>query len=738
MSGQSHPLANTKRTSLLASLARLVHNLPDAMGTQTLLNELRVRANLSELRLAELLGTSLVSISRWQRGVGQPSPSQEQRILDLYDSLLRGETPKTGANPFLSKGVRTRLPGQGVLGESAPTVALGESPYPPVICRLAIQDVFHEEGEAALDNLLQAHSIAATTSALPFAAAVSAGKNTYTYDAHTYHTKVPPQGIAELLAHYLPDGGLVLDPFSGSGMTGVAASVTGLDCVLNELSPAACFISNRFTTRVSSTDFEEAVRVIIARLRDLRSQLYRTECRECGREVELLYTVWSYRVICSDCGCEFLLWDHCKKFGKLVREHKILTEFPCPSCGRIQRKSALQRTIAVPVLVGYKCCGSRQQEVTHSPSKLDIERIEAFERSAPLAEDFCPSKALPDGVNLRQPAKHGLDRIEKFYTRRNLSALSHLWQTIHLLASPQLCGHLAFVFTSLYQRVTKLSEFRFWGGSGNMARFNVPFVFNEANVFVTFERKARTILDHLESTAANFKGRVVVVNDSATSMKRIPDNSIDLIFTDPPFGANINYSEMNLLWESWLGKYTETASEAIVNRVQGKGVHEYETLMTQSLCQCCRVLRPGHWMLLVFMNSSSEVWEALRRALAGAGFRVVRTDIFDKQHGTFKHFVSENTAGMDLVLHCLKPTDVSSMQPLNASRETGLDIADFLRSRQQHVPTNTFLHVGRNEEIDYRTLYSEWLAQSFDRQREFVDFSTFRQIAERCLTKGGA
>ncbi len=731
-------VANTKRTFLLASMALLVHNLPETMGTQTLLNELRERANLSELKLAELLGTSLVSISRWQRGVGQPSPSQEQRILDLHDSLLRGVVPKTGANPFLSKGVRTRLPGQGVLGETAPSVVLAESPYPAVISRLANQDVFHEEGEAALNKLLHAHSVAATTPALPFAAAVSAGKNTYTYDAHTYHTKVPPQGIAELLAHYLPDGGLVLDPFSGSGMTGVAASVMGLDCVLNELSPAACFISNRFTTRVSSADFEEAVRLVMARLRDLRARLYSTECRECGREVELLYAVWSYKVICSDCGFEFLLWDHCKKFGRVVREHKILSEFPCPSCGREQRKSTLRRTVAVPVLVGYKCCGSKQQEVTHSPSARDIERIEALERSAPLAEDFCPSKELPDGVNLRQPAKHGLDRIEKFYTRRNLSALSHLWQTIHHVASPQLCGHLAFVFTSLYQRVTKLSEFRFWGGSGNMARFNVPFVFNEANVFVTFERKARTILDHLDSTAANFKGQVVVVNDSATSMKRIPDNSVDLVFTDPPFGANINYSEMNLLWESWLGRYTETVSEAIVNRVQGKGVHEYEALMTQSLSECYRVLRPGHWMLLVFMNSSREVWEALRRAITTTGFRVVRTDIFDKQHGTFKQFVSENTAGMDLVLHCLKPTDVSPIQPGSAIREPGLDIADFLTSRRHHLPTNTFLHVGRNEEIDYRTLYSEWLAQSFDRQREFVDFSTFRKIAERCLTKGEA
>ncbi|MDE3136649.1 MAG: hypothetical protein KGL59_08740 [Acidobacteriota bacterium] len=701
------------------------------------MNELRVRANLSEAKLAELLGASLVSISRWQRGVGRPSPSQAQRILDLHKSLLRDGSPRAAANPFPSRGVRARIPGQGFLGEAAPSVSLADSPYPPVLSRLATQSVFHEEGEAALERLLDAHPAAAATPGVPFAGAVSAGKNTYTYDAHTYHTKVPPQGIAELLSYYLPKGGLVLDPFSGSGMTGVAASVSGLDCILNELSPAACFISNRFTTGVRSADLEEAVRVIMSRLRDLRARLYSTECRECGRTVEVLYTVWSYKVICADCGFEFLLWDHCKKFGRVVKEHKILTEFPCPSCDKVQRKSTLRRTVAVPVLVGYKCCGSKQQEVTHSLSGRDLARIEALENSAPLAEGFYPSKEIPDGVNLRQPVKHGLDRLEKFYTRRNLSALSHLWQAIHHVASPQLCGHLAFVFTSLYQRVTRLSEFRFWGGSGNMARFNVPFVFNEANVFVTFERKARTILDHLESTAANFRGRVLVVNDSATCMGRIPDSSIDLVFTDPPFGGNINYSEMNLLWEAWLGKYTEAASEAIVNRVQGKGVREYEALMTQSLSQCYRVLRPGHWLLLVFMNSASEIWGALRRAIAAAGFRVVEMDVFDKQHGTFKQFVSENTAGMDLVLHCLKGTDCLQAQGGNGSRQVDLEIAGFLRSRRGPLPTTTFLHVGRDEEIDYRMLYSEWVARSFGQQCELVDFSTFRQIAGRWLTEGG-
>ncbi|MGH9401691.1 MAG: DNA methyltransferase [Terriglobia bacterium] len=707
------------------------------MEATRLLSELRQKASLTEPKLAQLLGTSLVCVTRWQRGTTSPSPEQSKRIAELHERLVKGHKSSIPiADPFASRGIRTRISGQGVLGETLPTVTLSQSTHTPILARLMNGRIFKETGEDSIVRLLQIHAEPSPTSKIPFNGNISAGKNTYTYDAHTYHTKVPPQGISELLSYYLPEGGLVLDPFAGSGMTGVAARVKGYDCILNELSPAACFISDRFTTAVPPREFEAAVHAILDELADIRACLYSTECRECGKRTELLYTVWSYRVICNQCGHEFLLWNQCRKYGRVVRDHKILGEFPCPSCGKILRKPALKRTVAEPVLVGYKCCGSRQQEVTHEPSDQDKETISFLEGHAPIAEGFCPDKQLPDGVNLRQPVKHGLDRIEKFYTRRNLAALSHIWKTIHRVESPQLAGHLAFAFTSLYQRVTRLSEFRFWGGSGNTAHFNVPYIFDEPNVFVTFARKARTIQDHLESTAAEYKGQAVVVNGSATSLDCIPNDSIDLVFTDPPFGANINYSEMNLLWESWLGCYTDNRYEAVVNRVQGKGVPEYERLMAKSLTECFRVLRPSHWMLLVFMNSSRKIWEAFRNAITEAGFVVVKMDIFDKQHGTFKQFVSDNTAGMDLVLHCLKPGEAGAPSS-PVSRKLKTDVATFLRAQGTALPTNIFLHVGRSEELDFRTLYSKWLAQSFETGEAFLDFAAFRQIVETCLSGEG-
>jgi DNA modification methylase len=558
---------------------------------------------------------------------------------------------------------------------------------------------------------------------------MSAGKNTYTYDAHTYHTKVPPQGIAELLKHYLPEGGLVLDPFSGSGMTGVAATSLGLDCILNELSPAAGFISSRFVSSVDASEFASAVQAVVDALETLRADLYTTTCRECQSDTELLYAVWSYEVICSGCEKDFQLWDVCRKYGRTVRDHKILPEFNCPHCGLLLKKSRLERTVAVPVEVAYKCCGSKQKEVTHPPSDEDLAVLRSTRQKYPPLEGFYPEVELPAGVNLGQPRRHGLTTVKSFYTDRGLTVMSHLWRQIHRIEDPQIAAHVAFVFTGLYRRVTRLSEFRFWGGSGNTARLNVPYIFEESNIFHVFLRKARAVQDHLETAALTYQGRTVVRVGSATDMNWLPDESVDLVFTDPPFGGNINYSEMNLLWESWLGRFTNNAEEAIVNKVQGKDVADYGSLMRRSFEEAYRVLRPGHWMLVMFMNSSARVWEELRDAIDSAGFAMVSADIFDKQHGTFKQFVSENAAGADLVIHCLKPAaplDSSSSrrrdQQTNGVHEF-LDGIDLDRYRQ------SFLHVPRDSEVDYRRLYSEWLTTALD-GGPMLDFAEFRRLVD--------
>ena len=688
--------------------------------------------NLSQRELADKLNTSLYALVRWERGDVRPSDD----VLLRLETLLSPDVSGSDALPassrpvvFASNGSTADLVDLPLFGR--PEVGMLARPRASLLDGILNSSLWGDS-DLALGDIYERRKTPALTRTEPLDEEISAGKNTYTYDAHTYHTKVPPQGIAYVIEKYLPEGGVILDPFCGSGMTGVAARYLGYDVVLNELSPAACFIAHNFVRTVDSVEFNHAVLRVLGTLDELRQKLYSTECRECGAEVELLYTVWSYKLECNRCKEIFVLWDHCRKYGNNVREHKLLKKFPCPHCGEEVNKSYLKRHTVVPVFLGYRCCSNKIME--HPLGQLDHERIENAKSLSKEYIDHAPQNELPDGVNLNQPKRHGLDTIDKLYTARNLTACAALWSEIKRIEDPELAAALAFVFTSLYQRVTRMSEYRFWGGSGNTANFNVPHISNESNVFVTFKRKAKSITDHFTTTAQSYRGRSVIRTGSATNMSFLPDNSVDFIFTDPPFGANINYSEMNILWESWLGAFTNATLEAIMNKAQGKDIDAYQDLMTASLREAYRVLRPDHWMVLVFMNSSEEVWNALREAINGSGFSIEKINIFDKQHGTFKQYVSDNTAGADLMIHCKKDSSLapaSPFQPLSFK-----SVSAFIDQECGQVPVLPFLHVKRKAEVDYRTLYSRYIAAAMRDGSAFVDFAQFRREAMNALREG--
>lgn len=564
----------------------------------------------------------------------------------------------------------------------------------------------------------------------PFTKDIIAGKNTHVYDAHTYHTKVPPQGIKPLIEYYTNPGDVVLDPFCGSGMTGVAATELGRKVLLSDLSPAAAFIAYNMNTPIDAGCYLNAIHEILACAANLNKKLYTTYCRECGSPTQVLYTVWSYGLICKCCQQEFIFWEVARDEKPLVKESKIKKEFNCPHCNSLLKKRNLKRTKRYPVAIGYKCCGNRLKERCVPLNDFDYNLIYSLEES-PLPQDlWYPTNSLPQGINTRQPILAGIKRIDQCYTHRALYAMSFLWQEALNWTDVKIKEKLLFTLTSLYQRITVFSEFRFWGGSGNTANFNVPTIMNEQNVFQVFKRKAKTISWYF-CESASINRTVRVSTQSACKLSQLPDKSIDYVFTDPPFGSNINYSEMNFLWESWLRKWTENTEEAIVNPIQGKGYQEYKTLLRKAFLEIKRVLKDDSWLTIAFHNSSEKAWKVIQEALAEAGFQIKGSQLFDKKHGTFKMFVSQNAVGYDLILHCQKSQLIQFS--LKETPEARQDVGKFIRESLNNQDTfiKKFLHVSRQPEFDYRRLYSEWLAKAVSKNLVTLSFEDFRIIVDK-------
>ena len=72
------------------------------------------------------------------------------------------------------------------------------------------------------------------------------------FKIHPYYTKQPSNVVGEYIRHFCPEGGLVVDPFCGSGVTGIEALTNRRRAICIDLDPLAVFITRQ--TYLGSVD----------------------------------------------------------------------------------------------------------------------------------------------------------------------------------------------------------------------------------------------------------------------------------------------------------------------------------------------------------------------------------------------------------------------------------------------------------------------------------------------------
>lgn len=120
-----------------------------------------------------------------------------------------------------------------------------------------------------------------------------------------------------------------------------------------------------------------------------------------------------------------------------------------------------------------------------------------------------------------------------------------------------------------------------------------------------------------------------VFQASATEMlKYIEPNSVDYIYTDPPYGAKISYLDLSTIWNAWLKLPLNTqafAEEAIEGGSRKKSLKEYDQLLADSLQQMAQVLKPDRWMSIVFVSEKPAHWHTIYDTCTRLGLEYVNT-----------------------------------------------------------------------------------------------------------------
>lgn len=570
------------------------------------------------------------------------------------------------------------------IGSDEDIIALSDAPYYTACPNPFIKEFIEENGTPYDEETDDYHCE-------PFAADVSEGKNDPLYNSHGYHTKVPHKAIMRYLLHYTKPGDVVFDGFCGTGMTGLAAQACGTPdsefkykiesemgnvdwgkrySVLTDLSPIATVIAKNYNRSYDINDVNAAAERVLRKMQREYGWMYQTKHVDGQQEVfsfdgRPLYgtidsIIWSDVLICPKCGKEFTFWDT----GIDHKEGKVLDDFRCPDCGAALKKKDCEHAIAmeewsgrvirsakqVPVYIVYTLHGKRYSK---APDEEDLALIEKIEKTQ--IKDWYPDYQLPDGDKTSDPKKLGIDRTSQFYSKRNLIVLSAMRDCLF--------NELSFIYTALTDRSTKrlrlLVNYFFhggggWVGTGLSGTLYIPSLSIESNPIATFEKKINRTTFPTFTTEENCR----VQCQSSTDLRTIGDNSIDYIFTDPPFGYNINYSELSFIWEGWLKCFTNTRCEAIISKAQGKHLVEYQSLMQQCFSEFFRILKPNRWMTVEFHNSKNSVWNAIQEALGRAGFIIADVRTLDKRQSSFNQVKGATQAiKQDLVISAYKPKE---------------------------------------------------------------------------------
>lgn len=487
------------------------------------------------------------------------------------------------------------------------------------------------------------------------------------YNAFSYPTKISAESIALFIACHTQPGDHVLDVFGGSGTTGIAALLCerptqrmldiaesrGLRptwgkrrATVYELSEIGTLLGRVMTSAPNPRNFSTAAKKLVEAAEALEPTLYSALGPD-GEAGVVRQVIWSDVVACPRCGVETTYADARVRYAPL----RFDSTFAC-RCGFLGAPDDWARvtedftdtwtgeTLKRRKRVPWKVYGKSSSGNWSRPATAADGSAEAVSRTTALPEGT-PISQLEWGDLHRKGYHQGMTHLHHLYTARNFRALATLWQLIddqpealrealRLLVLSYNASHSTLMTRVVLKKNSK--DFIVTGAqSGVLYVSGLPV---EKNIFTGLRRKI-AVFEKAFDLLHGVEGVVDVVTGSSAHL-HLANNTVDYVFTDPPFGGYIPYSEINQINELWLGQTTKTEEEAIISPAQGKSLDSYRGLLTSVFTEVARVMKHDAEATLVFHSSQAAVWQALVGSLRDSGLAVAAASILDKTQPSFK------------------------------------------------------------------------------------------------------
>jgi hypothetical protein len=403
------------------------------------------------------------------------------------------------------------------------------------------------------------------------------------YAFHKYWGKKPAEPMRYLVQHLCPEGGLVVDPFLGSGISAIEAIRMNRRFIGVDINPAAVRLARLLVSLPPAPAIHEAFTHVVAVVKDAILESYATATKG-----HATHYVWRRDVM--------------EKVWQTNGETRNRVELP-PG----------ERDIALA-----------KQFASYQPRRLRTPRFFTNSRI-----NSRPSMTLRDLFTGR-----ALRNIELL-----LAAVDGLPSTIQeplLLSLTAAVGQMSKMVFAITGRgkTTGVGSDRMEVGSWVIGYWR-PEQHFEVNVWNCFERRVNKLIKAVAeaeslqiaakpgtlSEVCNGDADHAILNgDCLSLLPLLPDNSVDLIITDPPHSDRIPYLELSELWNVILGEEPPFEAEIVVSNAKerSKITLGYNQAMSMFLEIASGKLSKSGCLVLFFNARTEAGWKFLNGFSASA------------------------------------------------------------------------------------------------------------------------
>lgn len=519
------------------------------------------------------------------------------------------------------------------------------------------------------------------------------------YTAMKYWGKKPHNIWNRYISNYTPKNGIFLDPFSGSGMSAFESFKSGRKAIALDLNPLTSFIIETISSEFNYNEFKKAADAIIDKVEN--NPIY--------------HEIFMYKKKYNNFTIQNVKWDCDKIYEVCLQNHE------------------------------------GKNRMCLLPDEDDYEHLQFIE-SIKIDKKY-PNNYFRESVSFTRTFLSNVGtKFSDLYTKRNLWVLSEIFNEILTINEENIKKQLLFAFIQTVHLSTKMCVPRSkktnrdfstsWGRSAflyskKQMEMN-PLLLFESNCFgkqsagsslkyanTYFTRKP--IIADITRIPFDLQKNVDIwygVVDVKNIDKYVPNNVVDFILTDPPYGGLVQYLDLSMVWLSWLelfdSKYTPNYKEEITVNLDSSQ-DDFKKSFSNGLKKLNSVLKDNGKLVLTFNNQDLQTWSSFLNAISSSNFEIEKV-IHQQNKRTGESNVSDpyGTSASDFYIRCIK------------NNEKEKELIKYNSLELEQIIINKIIEIinERKEPTPYQILFNGLLAKLSSSK---IDIGNFDSNVKRIM-----